>query len=331
MLDKFKNINFGKIVVAAAVTVAGVFVGGAVGINISKTDSGTNVTVNSSFDIELAGEQVPTLVENEDGTVEEVDAATVVAVEGDELGEECGEGEECGQGSYAPTETPQAFRDYTINKCWDEDGHYGSQCWDLGQLFWTNYAGRTLSTCGTGAAKGIWNCKEQNAGDEFELITDATQLQAGDWVIFNNGKYGHVGMALGDYNNGYVSLLGTNQGGSSCSGGGSAANIINISLAHFSGAFRPKTYIVEEPEPEPEEEPAEEESNTITYTYVKGDQFGKILKKLGLATDSNLWGKNGKVAYYNAQLLEQGILNYYGGKYWNDIPVGTTITLTKEQ
>ena len=96
-----------------------------------------------------------------------------------------------------------------------------------------------------------WNCKEYNAGDEFELIYDAKNLQTGDWIIFSSGEYGHVGMAMGSYNNGYISLLGQNQGGTACDGGGAATNIINISLKSFVGAFRPKTYIKPEPKPEP--------------------------------------------------------------------------------
>lgn len=251
MPAKTNQPNVFKIILAVVAAIMVALVGGAVGLNIHTDESGeTVVNLESNFSLELADEQVEATVETEDGTIEIVDVPTVIAVDGDDLGEDCGENEECGQGSYAPTDSPQVFYDYVIGKCWDEDGHYGSQCWDLGQLYWTNYAGRTLSTCGTGAAKGIWNCKEANAGEEFELITDATQLQPGDWLIFGNGKFGHVGMALGYYNNGYITLLGTNQGGASCNGGGSSANVINISLAHFSGAFRPKSYIIE-PEPEP--------------------------------------------------------------------------------
>jgi hypothetical protein len=62
-------------------------------------------------------------------------------------------------------------------------------------------------------------------------------------------------MALGSYNNGYVALLGQNQGGYACDGGGQATNIINISLKDFAGAFRPKTYEKPDPEPTPEPEP----------------------------------------------------------------------------
>lgn len=212
-----------------------------------------NIEINGDYKIELSDVQVETILETEDGEIEVLSAPTVERVENNQV--KCEEGEECGLGKYiyAPTETPWEFKEYTLNKCWDTDEYYGAQCWDLGDLFWQNYTGRNLSTCGTGGAKGAWLCKEQNAGNEFDLITDKTKLQAGDWIIFNGGQWGHVGMALGGYNNGYIALLGQNQGGASCNGGGQATNIINISLKDFAGAFRPKSY--EKPEPTPTPSP----------------------------------------------------------------------------
>ena len=223
-------------------------------ISINKDENNTveiKTELQSDFKIELSDSQVDTILETEDGNIEVLSSPTVERVDSNNMA--CDEGEECGKGSYiyAPTDTPWQFRDYTINKCWNTDGYYGSQCWDLGDLFWQNYTGRNLSTCGTGAAKGAWNCKEYNAGSEFDLIYDPKNLQAGDWIIFNGGQWGHVGMALGSYNNGYVALLGQNQGGYACEGGGSSTNIINISLKDFAGAFRPKSYIKPEPSPEP--------------------------------------------------------------------------------
>lgn len=222
------------------------------------------------YSIELADESVETKIETDEGEIEIIEAPTVESV--DSGISDCPEGSECGLGKYiyAPTETATVFKDYTINKCWNTDDYAGSQCWDLGDLFWQNYAGRNLSTCGTGAAKGTWNCKEQNAGDNFILITDKTKLQLGDWLVFNNGKYGHIGMAMGTYNNGYIALLGQNQGGKSCNGGGSSTNIINISLNSFVGAFRPKSYIKLEPASLPI-------TGCIKWHVLKGDTMSKIM------------------------------------------------------
>jgi len=252
--------------------------GAGIDLVIRPTKDG-DVIVEATQAIELSEEQVPTLIETEEGTVEVIEAPTIEAVDGNQLTDECPEGEEeCGKGRYiyAPTETPQVFKDYTYGGCWNTDSAWGAQCWDLADLFFQNYAGRNFSTCGTGAAKGAWNCKEKNAGDEFELIYDATALQAGDWVIFGSGQYGHVGMALGGYNNGYVALLGQNQGGSPCDGGGSSANIINISLNSFVGAFRPKSYIKPEPTPEPEPTPIPV-SGCIEWGVQRGDTMSKIM------------------------------------------------------
>ena len=279
-----------------AAIIAAVALGVCGDVVIRKTDT----TLETTFSIELADTQVDAIIETAEGEVEVVEVPTVESVDNNQLTDlECEEDEECGQGWYVDTSSPQTFREAVYANCVDTDGHYGSQCWDLGNLFWQNYAGRSLSTCGTGAAKGTLNCYEYNAGDEFEMIWDATQLQAGDWVIFKNGIYGHVGMALGGYNNGYVALLGTNQGGASCSGGGAAANIINISLKNFAGAFRPKAYIKVEPEPvvEPEDD---------SYTVVAGDTLGSIAREMGWYTEDELFGDNG----YTQKLAEKnGITN----------------------
>ena len=274
LLHKF---TLKQIISIVLVALLGIAAGCGVGLNISAGFSEGTVNISAGFSMQLASKQQPAIVENAEGEeVIEEDIVTVEEVDGNQLVNECPEGEECGLGKYiyAPTETFTAFKDYTLGNCYDVDGYYGGQCWDLSALFWENYTndGRVLSTCGTGAAKGAWNCKEQNAGDEFALIYDASEIQAGDWIIFGSGQYGHVGMALGSNNNGYVTLLGQNQGGAACAGGGSATNIINISLKSFVGAFRPKSYI--KPEPTPTPVPI---SNCIEWHVAQGDTMGKIM------------------------------------------------------
>ena len=268
MNDKRKKITPQSIVRILGVVVAGLLlVGAGYGVNflVRPTEEGEpkveiQTVVEPGTTIELAEEQVPAILETEEGEIEIKEYPTVESVDSNQLVEECPEGEEeCGLGVYvyAPTDTFTEFRDYTYGKCWNVDGAWGSQCWDLAALYWMNYTndGRSFSTCGSGAVKEAWSCKEKNAGDEFELIYSAEDIKAGDWVVFDGGLYGHVGEAMGSYNNGYVALLGTNQGSTPCEGGGSAANIINISTKNFLGAFRPRTYIEEEPEEEPEELP----------------------------------------------------------------------------
>lgn len=266
-----RNISWKSVVTFIIVLILGLITGGGIGLSLSPEGE---MTVETDYAIELADEQREATIETTDGTIETISAPTVESIDGAQLAEECGEDEECGRGWYVDTSTPQAFQAGIINQCIDTDGHFGSQCWDAGNLFWQNYAGRALSTCGTGAAKGTIadGCYQKNAGDEFEMVWDANALQPGDWVVFTNGQYGHIGMALGYSNNGYIALLGTNQGGSPCSGGGSTANIINISLANFGGAFRPKSYIKAEPEPE-----VVPVSGCVQWHVERGDTMSKIM------------------------------------------------------
>ena len=217
---------------------------------------------------------------------------------------------------YLDITSPSTVYNSVIDQCVDFDGAWGSQCFDLMAYFHYLYTGRWLSANGTGAAYGIWDARDyNNSGNEYELIYNLYDVKAGDWIIFHNGIYGHVGMALGGYNNGYVALLGTNQGGTPCAGGGAVANVINMSLASFSGAFRPRMWIQPEPVPEP----------TLDNVYKAGDTFGQYLLDHGLATEETLWSED--IKYYNEQLYKQGILNYYSGQYWNNIPIGTEINL----
>lgn len=124
------------------------------------------------------------------------------------------------------------------------------------------------------------NCAEENAGDDFSIYwaDDKLQIQAGDWLVFDGGLYGHVGMAVGPVVNGYVALLGENQGGHSCgvNVGGSATNIINISLKNLIGFYRPKAYIKPEPSPLPnsEEIPI---SGCRDWWVEYGDTMSKIM------------------------------------------------------
>lgn len=271
--NKRQRFNSKKIIVSLIIVLIALFSGAGIDIAIRPSESG-EISISTNFSLHLSDKQQPAVIENEAGEdVEISDIVTVEEVDGDQLAEECGEDEECGKGWYVDTSSPDAFITATTNQCIDTDGHYGSQCWDLGNLFWQNYAGRNLSTCGTGAAKGIINCVEQNAGDEFEFTTDINKIQKGAWLIFTNGAYGHIGMSRGTPNNGYVTLYGTNQGGANCSGGGSTANTINISLKHFGGAFIPKAYIKEEPQIDP----VIPISNCVKWHVLKGDTMGKIM------------------------------------------------------
>lgn len=272
---KLKKIDHDWISIGAAILsvivalVLGALVGGTWGINVTKTDDGIDVEIESEYSIELSDEQKPAVIETGDKT-ETIEAPTVELIDD---GEALGEGEDA-QGAWHDTSSPESYKNSTIGQC--IQNAYGGQCFALANDFWQNYAGRSLSSCGTGAAKGTWNCKEQNAGNDFVLIYNSKEIQAGDWVVYSNGTYGHIGMALGGEYNGYVALLGQNQGGQRCSKGGAATNIINKSNRDFVGAFRPKAYVKPAPKPAPAPTPVVDKCKV--WNVQKGDTMGKIMR-----------------------------------------------------
>lgn len=267
---KFNMPEWEKIVLAVLSLIAAIMLGGAWGVAIHNTDEGYELEVESEYSIELSEDQIPAVITTEEGTTETIEAPTVELIDD---GEALGEGEDA-QGAWHDTSSPEAYKNSTFGQC--IQNAYGGQCFALANDFWQNYAGRNLSSCGTGAAKGTWNCKEQNAGDNFVLIYNDNEIQAGDWIVYSNGTYGHIGMALGPQVNGYVALLGQNQGGQRCSLGGGATNIINKSNRDFVGAFRPKDYIKPNPTPAPTPEtiPA---TGCSYWDVVKGDTMSKIM------------------------------------------------------
>lgn len=247
--------------------------------------------------IEYSKEEVPALIEDRgevtsyDGeeikTVEEVDGGLF---EDKDTGVSKIDGQYEDLGSAVElfdTSTPEAFRNQTLGKCIYANNRFGAQCVSLARSFWWSYAGRDVSTCGTGMAKGMMNCADSNAGNDFLVFWGNKGIQSGDWLVFDGGQYGHVGMALGEVNNGYVALLGENQGGKSCEGGGAATNIINISVKNLIGYYRPKDYIKPEPTPEPTPTPSD------SYTVKRGDTLGGIARELGWYTGKELFGDNG--------------------------------------
>lgn len=242
----------------------------SVGINIiiTKNNQG-ELKIEVGATIELSKEQKPAIMETSEGEIE-VNLPTVEMIDANQTIDDSNL--DFGQGEWHDTSSPEAYKNSVIGKCNDLDEKYGSQCVDGFADFNYQYTGRWLSTCGTGSARGLWDCRDYNAGDDYILITDSNSLQAGDWIIFDGGQYGHVGMAMGYSNNGYISLLGENQGGEACPGGGSAFNIINMSLKTFKGAFRPKTYI--KPEPQPEPIPI---SGCMLWHVERGDTMSKIM------------------------------------------------------
>lgn len=150
--------------------------------------------------------------------------------------------------------SPEAFKKSTLGRCIIASNYYGAQCVSLARAFWWAYAGYDVSTCGTGLAKGMMNCSDENAKDKFKVIRNTDEIQEGTWIVLDGDRTGHICMAMGKVNNGYVTCLGENQGGVPCEYGvgGAGTNIINISVRNFIGGYTPITYIIPEKAPEPE-------------------------------------------------------------------------------
>ena len=194
-------------------------------------------------DIGDVGEEVPTIEEIDGGGLFK-DLMNVDNAEPD-LYYELGSIED------VDTSSVEAFKASTMGRCIIASNYWGAQCVSLARAFWWSYAGYDVSTCGTGLAKGMMNCAEDNARDKFKVIWNADEIQKGTWIILDGSNTGHVCMALDKVNNGYVQCLGENQGGRLCNEGGSATNVINISVKNLIGGYTPLDYIEPEPIPEP--------------------------------------------------------------------------------
>lgn len=332
MVKKSKNIKTIRafLIAIIAMLLAGI---AGIGVNISLQPSDDGYT----SDIEFSEEQIPATIEDDQGElIEETEIPTVEEVDGGKfedantgLSVTEGEYDDLGWSEWYNTSSPEAFRNNTIGKCIYANNRYGAQCVSLARVFWWSYANRDVSTCGTGMAKGMMNCADQNAGNDFVVYwaDSYKSIQAGDWLVFNGGQYGHVGMALGPVVNGYVALLGENQGGGYCQGGGAATNIINISIRNLIGYYRPKAYIKPEPKPTPAPTPAPVPSvdRCKKREVVKGDTLGKIMKE---CEGKIQWGSamNEYASHWYSTKVKKGQTVYYGwshgtgyGLYYGDV------------
>lgn len=208
----------------------------------------------------VSEQQYPSLVEGDLGEIDE-DIITIDEIDGGGMFKDqinVGDAEpdvyyELGAIEEVDTSSADAFKKSTLGRCIIANNFYGAQCVSLARAFWWGYAGFDVSTCGTGLAKGMMNCAEQNARNKFKVIWNTNEIQKGTWVVLDGARTGHICMALGKPQNGYISCLGENQGGIPCEYGigGAGTNVINISLKNFIGGYTPIDYIEPEPQPLP--------------------------------------------------------------------------------
>lgn len=307
MSKKNTKLKWGGLVTAGAIIIAGA-TGIAINVNIERgkvdasiiysqdevpatmVDDQGEVTETTEYD----GQEIPTVDEVDGGMFRDIDTG-VSALTTDVYYKDLGWAE------WYPTDTPEAFRDATLGHCIYANNYFGAQCVSLSRVFWWSYADRDVSTCGTGMAKGMMDCADENAGDDFEVHWGSNGIQSGDWVVSAGGQYGHICMALGPVANGYVACLGENQGGRVCEKGGAATNIINFNVKNVIGYYRPKAYIKPEPKPEPQPEPTPTPENSVTVMVKKGDTLGQLIRNAGYK-GKKLFGDDGvaqKVAEAN--------------------------------
>jgi len=249
---KNQKLEWWKIVIPGAVALlAGLGVTGAIKLSENKVtleiqyaDNNMPVNIGEQGDLGEYTEEIPT-VEDIDGGGKFQDT---IDPNNQALYYEKGAIEE------VDTSSPEAFKNSTLNRCIVASNFFGAQCVSLARAFWWDYAGFDVSTCGTGLAKGMMDCSEQNAGDKFKVIWNTDEIQEGTWIVLNGKTTGHICMALSKVNNGYVTCLGENQGGIPCEYGvgGAGTNIININVKNFIGGYTPLSYI---PTPTPSPEP----------------------------------------------------------------------------
>ena len=242
-----------KIVIAAVIAILGAC---GITVAINTTENG-GLTVH----IEYAPENLPALIENDEGEVlEDITLPTVEDIDGGgefkdkDTGLSTSDGEvyyDLGAIEWVDTSTPEAFKESAYGRCIYANNYWGAQCVSEARAFWWDYAGFDVSTCGTGLAKGMMNCADENARDRFKVIWSVDEIQAGTWIVLDGATTGHICMALGPVTNGYVACFGQNQGGTPCPKGGAAGNVVNISVKNFIGGYTPYDYIVPDPDPEP--------------------------------------------------------------------------------
>lgn len=265
------------------------------GVNIKINLDNENATIETETpNVIYSSEEKPAMIDGAQGEVTEVEVPTVEEVDGGRFKDKDtgvsvteGEYQDLGWSETYNVSSPEAFKNDTLNKCIIANNYFGAQCVSLARVYWWSYANRDVSTCGTGMAQGMMNCADENAGDDFLIYwsEDKDQIQAGDWLVFTGGKYGHIGMALGPVVNGYVALLGENQGGLACVGfGGAATNIININIKNLIGFYRPKSY---QKTPVTPDTPATPTDNCKIRTVKNGDTLGDIMKE---CTGEVKWG-----------------------------------------
>ena len=170
-----------------------------------------------------------------------------------------------------PHSTYDAWRSATIHNMYDVDGYYSGQCWDFCSLLWWQYGYTLITKAGGGLACDCWNYSRLvNSQPPFISLTGKENIKRGDVLVWNQSSYypgSHIAFADEDYNGtNYINAFGQNQYGS---GGGSPAEVRNLSLNSFLGIFRNTMWMGDTPTPTPEGEYNKNRYNFVLFNRRK--------------------------------------------------------------
>ena len=150
---------------------------------------------------------------------------------------------------YAKIE--EQFKHDTLNKTIDYDGQYGGQCWDLAEVYFTQYLGLPASIlAGCGVVNNMLYPPKINELLEYFDEVDIHNMIKGDLVIWDWGKdLGHIAI-FDECSDGYNCWFVTQNN--------PVPNLTTISILSqdCSRGFRLKG-ITPDPEPTPTPEPPE--------------------------------------------------------------------------
>lgn len=134
-------------------------------------------------------------------------------------------------------------RAYPIGSALDTiEGNAGAQCTDYANAFWWGAVGRPVNCYGH--AKTIFDGHAaENAGSEFDLITNWADLKPGDWLVWGGSQYGHVAVAVSRPSGNSITVWEQNGStGAVYPAGGKCVGEATAKKANFLGAFRLKRW-----------------------------------------------------------------------------------------
>ena len=171
--------------------------------------------------------------------------------------------------------TPIEWTQSVLGRGYNIDGYYGNQCWDGFAKFCKDYNYSIPHCIYSGGVKDIarlYNEGRYDLSKNFKSVSPYL-MEDGDWVVWGasmGGGYGHVAMFRRYNQNGSITVLGQNQGGTN-----GAFNQINLNPNGIIIVLRPNCYKMEEPK--------KETKVTWEDTIVK---VGDTVKSKGLAFQS---------------------------------------------